>query len=33
MPADTGISIWSLLPELILLVAGCAALLVGQARR
>ncbi len=33
MPADTGISIWSLLPELILLIAGCAALLVGQARR
>lgn len=33
MPADTGISIWSLLPELILLIGGCAALLVGQARR
>jgi len=33
VPADTGISIWSLLPELILLIAGCAALLVGQARR
>jgi NADH-quinone oxidoreductase subunit N len=33
VPADTSISIWSLLPELILLIAGCAALLVGQARR